>query len=196
MVFLLYIGFSKYGNIKFGRQDEKPLFNNISWFSMLFSCGIAVGVYTFGVPETLDYYRRDTESLGGRGHIDSDDDRASTALLQIFYHWGFHAWAPYITVAVALGVTSYRWNLPLTMRSAFYPLLGNLVYSPIGDIIDAAAIATTTFGVCTSLGLGVTQLGGGLQWLKYVTCSIRSSVHGERTNSTVLVLDRSVGSRL
>ena len=158
VVFLLYIGFSKYGNIKFGRQDEKPLFNNISWFSMLFSCGIAVGVYTFGVPETLDYYRRDTESLGGRGHIDSDDDRASTALLQIFYHWGFHAWAPYITVAVALGVTSYRWNLPLTMRSAFYPLLGNLVYSPIGDIIDAAAIATTTFGVCTSLGLGVAAI--------------------------------------
>ena len=68
---------------------------------MLFSGGIAVGVYTFGVPSTARLLPPLTESLGGRGHIDNDDDRASTALLQIFYHWGFHAWAPYITVAVA-----------------------------------------------------------------------------------------------
>jgi len=153
-VFLLYVAVSKYGNIKLGKAHEKPEFNNISWFSMLFSCGIAVGVYTLGVSEPMGYYRGGY-NLAGRGPLYNDDDRAQLAIMQTFYHWGLHAWAPYIVVAITLGVVCYRWNLPLTMRSAFYPLLGNLIFSPIGDCIDAIAIACTTFGVCTSLGLGV-----------------------------------------
>ena len=157
MFFLVYVAFSKYGNIKLGRANEKPEFNNISWFAMLFSCGIAVGVYTYGVAEPMAYYRRGY-SLQGRGDVSNDNERAQQALLQTFFHWGFHAWAPYITVALGLGIVSYRWNMPLTMRSAFYPLLGNLIYSPLGDIIDAVSITCTTFGVCTSLGLGVDQI--------------------------------------
>ena len=163
-VFLLYVAFSKYGNIKLGKAHEKPEFNNISWFSMLFSCGIAVGVYTLGVSEPMGYYRGGY-NLAGRGPLYNDDDRAQLAIMQTFYHWGFHAWAPYIVVAITLGVVCYRWNMPLTMRSAFYPLLGNLIFSPLGDCIDAIAIACTTFGVCTSLGLGVdaiTQFGNRL----------------------------------
>ena len=117
---------------------------------------IAVGVYTFACMETMTFYRHYRGA--GRASLENDDDVAQAAILQLFYHWGFHAWAPYITVAITLGVTSYRWNLPLTMRSAFYPLLGNLVYSPLGDLIDAASIVTTTFGVCTSLGLGVENI--------------------------------------
>ena len=124
---------------------------------MLFSCGIAVGVYTLGVAEPMAYYRGGYK-LNGRGDVPNDDERAQQALLQTFYHWGLHAWAPYITVALGLGIVCYRWNMPLTMRSAFYPLLGNLIYSPVGDIIDAVSIACTTFGVCTSLGLGVDQI--------------------------------------
>ena len=159
-VFLIYVAFSKYGNIKLGKAHEKPEFNNISWFSMLFSCGIAVGVYTYGVSEPMWYYRGGffSHNLAGRGPLYNDDDRAQLALMQTFYHWGFHAWAPYIVVAITLGVVCYRWNMPLTMRSAFYPLLGNLIFSPIGDCIDAVAIACTTFGVCTSLGLGVNAI--------------------------------------
>jgi len=156
-IFLFYVAFSKYGKIKLGRADEKPEFNNISWFAMLFSCGIAVGVYTLGVAEPMAYYRKGYK-LNGRGDVPNDDERAQQALLQTFYHWGLHAWAPYITVALGLGIVCYRWNMPLTMRSAFYPLLGNLIYSPVGDIIDAVSIACTTFGVCTSLGLGVDQI--------------------------------------
>ena len=157
VVFLLYVAFSKYGSIKLGKAHEKPEFNNISWFAMLFSCGIAVGVYTYGVAEPMSYYRGGwgEHNLAGRGPLYNDDDRAQLAMMQTFYHWGFHAWAPYIVVAITLGVVCYRWNMPLTMRSAFYPLLGNLIFSPIGDCIDAIAIACTTFGVCTSLGLGV-----------------------------------------
>ena len=156
-LFLIYVAFSKYGNIKLGRADEKPAFNNISWFSMLFSCGIAVGVYTWAVAEPMSYYRK-SYVLEGRGDTPTDNERAQQALLQTFYHWGFHAWSPYITVALTLGLVSYRWNMPLTMRSAFYPLLGNIIYSPLGDVIDAVSITCTTFGVCTSLGLGVDQI--------------------------------------
>ena len=156
-LFLFYVAFSKYGNIKLGRSDEKPEFNNVSWFAMLFSCGIAVGVYTLGVSEPMAYYRG-SYNLQGRGDVPTDNERAQQALLQTFYHWGFHARAPYITVAITLGLVSYRWNMPLTMRSAFYPLLGNIIYSPVGDVIDAVSITCTTFGVCTSLGLGVDQI--------------------------------------
>ena len=155
-MFLIFVAASKYGKIRMGRSDSKPEYNDISWFCMLFSCGIAVGVYTFACMETMTFYRHYRGA--GRASLENDDDVAQAAILQLFYHWGFHAWAPYITVAITLGVTSYRWNLPLTMRSAFYPLLGNLVYSPLGDLIDAASIVTTTFGVCTSLGLGVENI--------------------------------------
>ena len=128
---------------------------------MLFSSWlIAVGVYTHerrrDPRPTTAVAGASTESLAGRGpHRTATTTAQSTALLQTFYHWGFHACAPYIVVAITLGVVCYRWNMPLTMRSAFYPLLGNLIFSPIGDCIDAIAIACTTFGVCTSLGLGV-----------------------------------------
>ena len=172
-MFLIYVAMSKYGNIKLGKAHEKPEFNNISWFSMLFSCGIAVGVYTYGVAEPMWYYRGGyySENLAGRGPLYNDDDRAQLALMQTFYHWGLHAWAPYIVVAITLGVVCYRWNMPLTMRSAFYPILGNLIFSPIGDAIDAIAIACTTFGVCTSLGLGVDAI----------------TVYGNRLNSNIEV---------
>jgi choline-glycine betaine transporter len=170
-LFLFYVAFSKYGAIKLGRANEKPEFNNISWFSMLFSCGIAVGVYTLGVSEPMAYYRG-SYNLQGRGDVPTDNERAQQALLQTFYHWGFHAWAPYITVALTIGLVSYRWNMPLTMRSAFYPLLGNSIYGPVGDVIDAVSITCTTFGVCTSLGLGVDQIVayyGALQDKTYTT---------------------------
>jgi len=162
IVFLLYLGCSKYGNLKLGKAHETPEFNDISWFAMLFSCGIGVGVYYWGVSEPMSYYR------GGalwKVPMNTDDDRAQMAIFTTLFHWGLHGWCPYITVAVALGVVCYRWNLPLTMRSAFYPLLGNLIYGPLGDMIDALSIACTTFGVCTSLGFGVSSIMYGLNRL-------------------------------
>ena len=157
--FLLYVAFSKYGRLKLGRENERPEFGDISWFAMLFSCGIGVGVYYWGVSEPMYYYR------GGALNkipVLNDDDRAQMAIFTTLFHWGLHGWCPYIIVAVALGLVCYRWNMPLTMRSAFYPLLGHLVYSPLGDFIDALSIACTTFGVCTSLGFGVDAIAAGL----------------------------------
>tara|TARA_B110000093_G_scaffold175592_1_gene210098 strand:- start:2176 stop:2574 length:399 start_codon:yes stop_codon:yes gene_type:complete len=106
---------------------------------MLFSCGIGVGIYYWGVSEPVYHYR------GGAVYkipVQNDDDRAQVALFITLFHWGLHGWCPYILVAVALGLVCYRWNMPLTMRSAFYPLLGHLVYSPLGDLIDALSIGT------------------------------------------------------
>ena len=157
--FLLYVAFSKYGRLRLGRENERPEFGDVSWFAMLFSCGIGVGVYYWGVSEPMYYYRGGALS---KIPVLNDDDRAQMAIFTTLFHWGLHGWCPYIIVAVALGLVCYRWNMPLTMRSAFYPLLGHLVYSPLGDFVDALSIACTTFGVCTSLGFGVDAIAAGL----------------------------------
>ncbi len=161
-VFLLYIAFSKYGTLKLGRENERPEFDDLSWFAMLFSCGIGVGVYYFGVSEPMYYYR------GGalwKIPMSNDDDRAQMAIFTTLFHWGLHGWCAYLIVAIALGIVCYRWNMPLTMRSAFYPVIGNLVYGPVGDFVDALSIACTTFGVCTSLGFGVNSINAGIHKL-------------------------------
>mmetsp|Transcript_5261 Transcript_5261/g.13385 ORF Transcript_5261/g.13385 Transcript_5261/m.13385 type:complete len:807 (+) Transcript_5261:137-2557(+) len=164
-LFLLYLCFSKYGKLKLGRSDEQPEFSDISWFAMLFSCGIGVGIYFWGVSEPMYYYRAGYSNALWKIPMNNDDDRAQQAIFTTLFHWGLHGWVVYIVVAVALSVVCYRWNMPLTMRSAFYPLLGNLIYSPLGDFIDALSIACTTFGVCTSLGFGVSSINNGLHKL-------------------------------
>jgi len=164
MFFLIWLCFSRFGKLKLGRSDEKPEYNDISWFAMLFSCGIGVGIYYWGVSEPL-YYYRDKWSNVFKLPINNDDDKAQAALFITLFHWGLHGWVVYIVVALALSVVCYRWNMPLTMRSAFYPLLGNAIYSPLGDMIDALSIACTTFGVCTSLGFGVDSINAGLNRL-------------------------------
>jgi len=105
-LFLFYICISKYGALKLGRADEKPEFNDISWFSMLFSCGIGVGIYFFGVSEPMSYYRGGTL---WKIPMNNDDDRAQQAILITLFHWGLHGWVVYIVVAVALSVVCYRW---------------------------------------------------------------------------------------
>ena len=120
-VFLLYIAFSKYGTLKLGRENERPEFDDLSWFAMLFSCGIGVGVYYFGVSEPMYYYRGG--ALWKIPDIQRDDDRAQMAIFTTLFHWGLHGWCAYLIVAIALGIVCYRWNMPLTMRSAFYPVI-------------------------------------------------------------------------
>ena len=153
-IFMLYLLFTKYKNVKLGREDEKPAFSNYEWFSMMFACGIGVGLYTFSVMEPISYYR------GGVSKIPyvNDDQKAQQAITLTLFHWGLHAWIPYVLVAMVLGVVCYRHGRPMTIRAAFYPLLGDNINGLFGDIIDALSIATTTFGVCTSLGIGVTTI--------------------------------------
>ena len=154
-MFILYLLFTKYKDVKLGRDDEEPAFSNYEWFSMLFACGIGVGLYKFGVAEPMYYYRGSASYLPNKVPIVNDDQKAQQALFITLFHWGLHAWIPYVLVAMVLGIVCYRHGKPMTIRYAFYPLLGENVNGLLGDCIDALSIATTTFGVCTSLGLGV-----------------------------------------
>jgi len=133
---------------------------------MLFCTGIGVGFFVFGVTEPLYYYRQPTNwkswnydyNFNKPGFHD-DDQRANQAIFVSFFHWGLHGWIPYITPTILLGLCSHRYGLPMGIRTCFFPLLGNHVFGLFGDIIDGISIACTTFGVCTSLGLGVMQIG-------------------------------------
>jgi len=161
-IFLIWLALSRFGSLKLGAKDEKPAFDDYSWFAGLFACGIGVGIYYYGVSEPMYYYRAGYSNALWRIPIQTDDDRAQMAIFMTLFHWGLHGWVVYIIVALALGVVCYRWNLPMTMRWAFYPILGDLVNSILGDFIDALSIACTTFGVCTSLGFGVDSINSGL----------------------------------
>ena len=176
--FLIYLCFSRFAKIKLGKDNEVPRFNDFTWFSMLFTCGVAVGLYVFGVAEPLYFYRQPTSWLPGSSYahtkvsIDNDANRAQQAIFMAVYHWGIHGWVPYILLALTVGIVSFRWGMPMTIRSCFYPLLGDHSLGLFGDMIDALSIATTTFGVCTSLGLGVSQLSSGLGFVKNIGCDM------------------------
>jgi len=176
-LFLIYLCFSRFGKLKLGKEHEKPRYNDFTWFAMLFTCGVAVGLYVFGVAEPLYFYRQPSvwhswvfDFAHIKTSVDNDAQRAQQAIFMAVYHWGIHGWVPYILLALLIGVVSFRWSLPMTIRSCFYPLIGDHALGLFGDLIDAISIATTTFGVCTSLGLGVTQLSAGLQFWKRFTC--------------------------
>jgi len=167
-IFLLWLLFSKYSHLKLGKDHEVPEHSNAAWFAMLFSCGVAVGLYYFGVGEPMYYYRQAGPSNWNnvvKPFFQNDDQRAQMAIFVTLFHWGLHAWVVYILVGVTLGFICYRWDMPMTMRMAFYPLIGDLVYGFLGDFIDMLSISCTTFGVCTSLGFGVQTINSGLHRL-------------------------------
>jgi choline-glycine betaine transporter len=183
--FLIYLCFSRFGDLKLGGDKEKPRFNDFTWFCMLFTCGVAVGLYVFGVSEPLYFYRQPTiwhawnyDYTIRKAGVENDAQRAQQAIFMAIYHWGIHGWVPYILLAILLGVVSHRWGMPMTIRSCFYPLIGDHALGLVGDFVDALSISTTTFGVCTSLGLGVTQLSSGLQFLKNMNCSVKDICTG------------------
>ena len=155
---LLYVlANSQYRNIKLGKDDEKPEYSNLTWFAMMFSCGVAVGIFYYSVAEPVWHY------TGGNrfAHL-PDNERGTHSLMVTWYHWGLHGWIPYTVVGAVLGLMAYRRDLPMTMRFTLYPLIGERVYGWIGDLVDVASICCTLFGVCTSLGLGVQQINTGL----------------------------------
>lgn len=162
-LWLLFIGgllFSKYKHIKLGKDDEKPQFSDLSWFAMLFSCGTGVSMFTYGVAEPMWFYRYNAHA--SKIPFVNDDQRAQMAMMMSNYQTGLHGWVPYVIVGLLLGITTYRQGRPMSMRYAFQPILGKSVNGLVGDIIDSVTIACTTFGVCTSLGLGTGAIGSAL----------------------------------
>ena len=171
VVFALWLMFSRYGNIRLGGAEEKPEFSFLAWFSMLFSAGMGIGLVFWSVAEPMIYFGNPP-----MGEAPGSAEAAYTALLFTFFHWGLHAWAIYVVVALTLAYFSFRFRMPFTIRSIFYPVFGDRIYGPIGHTIDILAVFATLFGLATSLGLGVMQLNSGLNILAGVEVSVTNQV--------------------
>ena len=159
LIFMLVILAGRFGNIRLGGPDAKPEFSTMGWFSMLFSAGMGIGLLFYGVAEPMFHFV--ANPLVEPGTTES----ARKSLDITFLHWGLHPWAIYSLVGLSLAFFSFNKGLPLSIRTAFYPLLGDRIYGWPGNIIDILATVATLFGVATSLGLGVQQVNAGLDYL-------------------------------
>ena len=155
VVFSLYIALSRYGDIRLGHQTEHPEYSLRSWFGMLFSAGIGIGLLYWGTAEPLYHFM--APPMGQAETVET----AKQAMSISFLHWGIHAWALYCVVALSLAYFHYRRGLPLSIRSVLYPLIGQKIYGKWGHVVDTLAVFGTMFGVVTSLGLGAMQINAG-----------------------------------
>ena len=156
LIFVIMMAVGPFGDVRLGRMDEEAEYDLFSWTAMLFSAGIGIGLIYWGVAEPMYHYfappLTEAETL----------QSAQEAMSLAFMHWGFHAWAIYAVMALALAYYHFRKGLPLTVRSALYPLLGERIYGFWGDLVDVLAVFGTMFGIVTSLGLGAIQVNAGL----------------------------------
>lgn len=163
LIFLIFIASSKYGNIRLGNNQSHPEHSFFSWIAMLFSAGMGIGLIYFGVAEPMAHANEPIFAAMGA------EQSMKQAQLYTFFHWGIHAWAIYAVVGLVLAYFTYRYHLPLSLRSALYPLLKKRIYGPVGNIIDVFALCSTFFGITTTLGFGVVQLNAGLVNLGWVS---------------------------
>ncbi|WP_425308491.1 glycine betaine uptake BCCT transporter [Fictibacillus nanhaiensis] len=159
LIFAIFLIFSRYGKIKLGKDEDKPEFSRPTWFAMLFSAGMGIGLLFFGVSEPISHFS--SPPVGEGGTVQA----ASTALRYTYLHWGFHAWAIYATIALVLAYYKFRKGLPGLMSATLYPVLGERVKGPIGQVIDTIAVFATIFGVAASLGLGAAQINAGVSYV-------------------------------
>lgn len=160
VVFAVGLAISRYGKIKLGDDDSEPEFSNFSWFAMLFSAGMGIGLVFWGVAEPLNHY------MNPPSGIPETAESALQAIKISFFHWGFHPWANYSILGLALAYFQFRKNAPGLISSIFMPLIGEEgVKGPIGKTIDILAIFATVAGIATSLGLGTLQINSGINFL-------------------------------
>ncbi|MDJ0320636.1 BCCT family transporter [Pseudarthrobacter sp. PS3-L1] len=156
--FALWIGLSRYGDIKLGKDEDEPEFSVMSWFALLFAAGMGIGLVFFGVAEPLNHFAAPRPGVEG-----TPIQLAQQAMTQTFLHWGLHAWAIYVVVGVSIAYAVHRKGRPISIRWTLEPLLGTRrVAGGWGNLIDVVALVGTLFGVATSLGLGVLQISAGL----------------------------------
>jgi len=158
LLIILYLLFSRVGDIKLGADDEKPAYSNIAWFSMLFSCGMGIGLLFWGVSEPIWHYIWPLYDEAATA------EAVRSAMRYSFFHWGFHPWAVYAVVAGSLAYFTYRKGLPMLLSSCLEPILGRKgIEGPWGILINIIGVFATLFGLATSLGLGAMQIGAGLE---------------------------------
>ncbi len=160
LLFCLYVALSPLGKVRLGGTDAKPEYSNLTWLAMLFAAGVGIGLLFFGVAEPVYYFQKPP-----LGITPKTEEAAIVGIAATVFHWGLHGWAIYGVVGLALGFFAYNKGLPLTIRSAFYPLFGDRVWGWPGHIIDTFAIFAGLFGLATSLGLGVQQVTSGFNHL-------------------------------
>lgn len=159
LLFIVGIAISRFGNIRLGPDHAQPEYPFPVWFAMLFSAGYGIALLFFGVAEPVLHFAE--PPLGAAQTVDA----ARQAMQIAFFHWGFHIWAIYGLVGLVLAYFAFRHGLPLSIRSALYPLIGEKIHGPIGHTVDVFAILGTLFGIATTLGLSVTQINAGLHYL-------------------------------
>ena len=161
VVFSLGVALSPLGRIRLGGHDAAPQYSYLAWLAMLFAAGVGIGLMFFGVLEPV------THTLAPPLGIDPADTEAARAvgMSAAIMHWGLHAWAIYAVAGLSLAFFCFNRGMPLTLRSAFYPLIGKAVWGPFGHGVDIVAVLATLFGLAVSLGFGAEQIAGGLQYL-------------------------------
>lgn len=160
VIFCLFLIFSPIGTIRLGKQDEKPEYSRASWFAMLFSAGMGIGLVFYGAAEPLSHFAV-SPPLAEAGSVKAIKD----SMLYTFFHWGIHAWGIYALVALSLAYFKFRKGKPGLISAALSPLLGKRAEGKVGTLIDVIAVFATLVGVATTLGFGATQINGGLSFL-------------------------------
>lgn len=171
LFFVFWLLTSRFGDVKLGKDDEEPDFSTFSWICMLFSAGLGSGLIYWGVAEPM-YHLADNPYMA-RESIEPGTVEATNLAVRITnFHWGLHGWALYVLVGLSLAYFAYRKGLPLTLRAAFYPVLGDRIYGNWGHAIDLIGVFGTIFGLATSLGLGITPIAAGMEklgWMENTT---------------------------
>jgi len=159
LVFVLALAFSSYGKVRLGKQNSEPHYSWMTWFAMLFSAGMGIGLVFYGVAEPIMHYANPPQGAGQTAAA------AGQAMEISMFHWGLHAWGIYVALGLALAYSHFRLGNPLSIRYTLTPLLGNQTDRLPGKLIDVIAVFGTLFGLATSLGLGASQISAGLSFL-------------------------------
>lgn len=176
VLFCLFLLVSPMGEIRLGGEDATPDYGYLSWFAMLFAAGMGIGLMFFGVSEPMSHFSSSMGGIAGEAGARTDWAPLGAAagdaiaardlgMAATIFHWGIHPWAIYAVVALSLAFFTFNNGLPLTLRSAFYPLLGDRVWGWPGHVIDTLAVFSTLFGLATSLGFGTEQALAGFNFL-------------------------------
>lgn len=194
LVFLVWVAISKHGALRLGKENDKPAYSNLSWFTMLFAGGIGTVLMFWGVAEPISHFAE--PPLTGVEAFSAQ--AAEDAMGFSVYHLGLHTWAIFTLPGLAFGYFIYRYDLPMRVSSVFYPFLKDKIHGPIGKTIDVAAVLGTVFGLAVSLGLGTSQINAGLAylfglpdavWTKVIIIALLTAV---ATSSIVAGLDKGV----
>lgn len=170
VIVCLYAALSKYGNIRLGKDTDKPEFNMFTWIAMLYSAGLAISLFFWGVAEPVMIFLEPPFGEGGT------KESAETAMRWTFFHWGFHSWGSYSVIGLIMAYFQYRKNTPPLVNHTLQPLIGQRAFGPIGKVVNIIAIFAVISGISTSLGLGVKQIGAGFDYVYGIENTVTNQI--------------------